>query len=74
MMKSTYQFYADKRLSSILFGGMQTLIDSLYEELEELENVKVIFGSNFEDATEASKKLGLEKHSIIWAAPPKVEK
>ena len=75
MMKSSYPIFVPRKGSVASFsGGMQTLIDSLYEKLEEQENVKIIFGSNFENVTEASKKLGLEKHSIIWACPSKAGK
>jgi len=74
MMKSTYPIFVPRKGSVASFsGGMQTLIDSLYEELEEQENVKIFFGSNFEDVTEASEELGLEKHSIIWSSPSKAE-
>ena len=75
MMKSTYPIFVPRKGSVASFsGGMQTLIHSLYEELEDQENVKIIFGSNFENEIEASKKLGLEKHSIIWASPLKDDK
>ena len=75
MMRSTYPIFLPTKGSVASFsGGMQTLIDSLYKELEKQENVKIIFGSNFENATEASKKLGLEKQSIIWSSPPKARK
>ena len=75
MMKSTYPIFVPRKGSVASFsGGMQTLIDSLYEELEDQENVKISFGSNLENEIEASKKLGLEKHSIIWASPLKDDK
>ena len=74
MMKSTYPIFVPRKGSVASFsGGMQTLIDSLYEKLEEQENVKIIFGSDFENVTEASKKLELEKRSIIWSSPLKAD-
>ena len=75
MMKSTYPIFVPRKGSVASFsGGMQTLIDSLHNKLEGQKNVKILYESNFQNVKEASEKLGLDKSSIIWAAPTELSK
>lgn len=69
-MMKTYPIFTPRKGSvASLEGGMQTLIDSLEQKLEQFENVRIHLESEARSPESISEEYNIPLNSIIWTGP-----
>ena len=62
-------FTPQKGTIASLDGGMQTLVDTLSEQVSNLDNVTVVCGNSAESSSAIATNYDVPLESVIWAAP-----
>ena len=75
LISQSYPIFSPKKGSiASLKGGMEKLVESLVEQISNLENVSIVYGGESESLDSISKTYNVPLESILWAAPnPKFE-
>lgn len=72
-IKSTYPIFTPKNGTLASFqDGMSTLIESLTEKLESLENVTIKLNSKPSSADEVARDFQIPQSAVVWSAPGKL--
>ena len=70
LIAETYPIFTPKKGSiASIEGGMTVLIQTLNEELLQLENVDIKLNQTVESAQTTAERFGIGVESVVWAAP-----